>query len=43
MTTNRQRAIDAHCHDGTAMVLLSVLPIKATINSYVTDYNLSEV
>jgi len=43
MTKNCWRSIDAHFHDGAGRVLLSVLPIKAAKNSFVTDYNLSEV
>jgi len=43
MTKNRRLSIDAHFHDGAGRVLLSVLPIKADKNSFVTDYNLSEV
>jgi len=43
MTKNRWRSVDAHFHDRAGRVLLSVLPIKAARNSFMTDYNLSEV
>jgi len=43
MPKNRWRSVDAHYHDGAGMVLQSVLPIKAANNSFVTEYNLSEV
>jgi len=43
MTNNRWRSVDAHFHDGAGRVLLSVLPIKAAKNSFMTEYNLSEV
>jgi len=43
MTINPWHSVDAHLHDGAGRVLLSVLPIKAAKNSFVTDYNLSEV
>jgi len=43
MTINRWHSVDAHFHHGAGRVLLSVLPIKAAKNSFVTDYNLSEV
>jgi len=43
MTTNRWRSVGAHFHDGASRVLLSVLPIQAAKNSFVTDYNLLEV
>jgi len=43
MTNNRWRSVDADFHDGAGRVLLSVLPIKAAKNSFVTQYNLSEV
>jgi len=43
MTKNRWRSVDAHFDDGAGRVLLSVLPIKTAKNSFVTDYNLSEV
>jgi len=43
MTKNRWHSIDAHFHDGARRVLLSVFPIKAAKNSFMTDYNLSEV
>jgi hypothetical protein len=41
--TLRWRSVDAHFHDRAGRVLLSVLPIKAARNSFMTDYNLSEV
>jgi len=43
MTKNRWRSVDAHFHDGAGRVLQSVLPIKAAKNTFMTDYNLSEV
>ena len=43
MTKNRGRSIDTHFHDRAGSVLLSLLPIKAARNSFMTDYNLSEV
>jgi len=43
MTNNRWRSVDAHFHDGAGRVLLSVLPIKAAKNSFMSEYNLSEV
>jgi len=43
MTKNRWGSIDAHFHDRAGRVLLSDLPIKAARNSFITDYNLSEV
>jgi len=43
MTNNRWRSVDAHFHDLAGRVLQSVLPIKAAKNSFITDYNLSEV
>jgi len=43
MTRNWWCFIDAHFHDRARRVLLSVLPIKAAKNSFMTDYNLSEV
>ena len=43
MTINRWCSVDAHFHHGAGRLLLSVLPIKAAKNSFVTDYNLSEV
>jgi len=43
MTKNRWRSVDAHFHDGAGRVLLSVLPIKASKNAFMTKYDLSEV
>ena len=43
MTKNRRRSVDAHIHDGAGRVLLSVWPIKAANNSFMTEYNLSEL
>jgi len=43
MTTHSWPSVDAHFHDGAGRVLLSALPIKAAKNSFMTDYNLSEV
>jgi hypothetical protein len=43
MTKNHCRSIDAHFLDGAGSELLSVLPKKAAKNSFVTDYNQSEV
>jgi len=43
MTNNCWRSIDAHFHDGAGRVLYSVLPIKAARNSFMTDYDLSEM
>jgi len=43
MTKNRWRSVDTHFRDGAGRVLLSVLPIKAGENSFMTEYNLSEV
>jgi hypothetical protein len=40
---NCWRSVDTHFHDGAGRVLLSVLPIKAAKNSFLNDYNLSEV
>jgi hypothetical protein len=42
-TKNRWCSVDTHFHDGVGRVLLSVLPIKAAKNSFLTDYNLSEM
>jgi len=43
MTKNCWRSVDAHFHDGAGRALLSVFPIEAAKNSFMTDYNLSEV
>jgi len=43
MNENCWRSVDAHFRDGAGKVLQSVLPIKATKNSSMTDYNLLEV
>jgi len=43
MTINCWRSVDTHFHDWAGRVLVSVLPIKAAKNSFVTDYNLAEV
>jgi hypothetical protein len=43
LTKNRWRSEDTHFHDRAGRVLQSVLPIKAAKNSFMTDYNLSEV
>jgi len=43
ITKNRWRYLDAQFHDGARRILKSVLPIKAANNSFMTDYNLSEV
>jgi len=43
MTKNCWRSVDAHFHDGVGRVLLSVLAIQAAKNTFMTDYNLSEV
>jgi len=43
MTKNCRRSVDAHFHNGAGRVLLSVLPIKAAKNPFMTNYNLSEV
>ena len=43
MTKNRWCSVDAHFHNGAGRVLLSVLPIKTAKNSFMTEYNLSEV
>jgi len=43
MTKNCWRSVDTHFHDGAGRVLLSVSPIQEGKNSFVTDYNLSEV
>jgi hypothetical protein len=43
MTKNRWCSVEAHFHDWAGRVLLSVLPIKAAKNCFVTDYNLSKV
>jgi hypothetical protein len=43
MTTHHWCSIDAHFHNGAGRVLQSVLSIKAAINSFMADYNLSEV
>jgi len=43
MTKNCWRSVDTHIHDGAGRVLQSVLLIKAANNSFMTDYNLSEV
>jgi len=43
MTPHRWRSVHAHFHDGAGRVLLSVLPIKAAKDPFITDYNLSEV
>jgi hypothetical protein len=43
MTINRWRSVDAHFHHGAGKVLLSDLPMKAVKNSFIAEYNLSEV
>jgi hypothetical protein len=43
MTKNHWRSVDPHFHGRAGRVLLSSLPIKAAKNSFLTDYNLSEV
>ena len=43
MTKNRRYSVDPHFQDGAEKVLQSVLPIMAAKNSFITDYNLSEV
>ena len=43
ITKNHWHCIDAHFHDGARRVLQSVLPIKAGKNTFMTEYNLSEV
>jgi len=43
MTKSHWRSVDAYFHDGAGKILQSVLPIKAAKNTFMTDYNLSEV
>jgi hypothetical protein len=43
MTNNHWHSIDANFHDTAGRVLLSVLPIKAGKNTFMTEYSLSEV
>jgi hypothetical protein len=43
MTKNRWRSVDAHFHDRAVRLLQSVSPIEAAKNSFLTNYNLSEV
>jgi len=43
ITKNRWRSVDAHFHDGAGRELLSVLPIKAGKNTFMTEDNLLEV
>ena len=43
LTKNCWHSVDAHFHDGAWRVLQYVLPIKATENTCMTEYNLSEV
>jgi len=43
MTKNCWRSIDAHFHDGAGRVLQSVLPIKSGKNTFMTEYNISDV
>jgi len=43
MTKNRWRSVDTQFHNGTRRVLLSVWPIKAGKNTFMTEYDLSGV
>jgi len=43
MTKNHWPSVDAHFDDGAGRVLLSILPIKASKNTFMTKYDLSEV
>ena len=43
MTKNCWRSIDSQFHDGAGRVLYIILPRREAKNSFMTDYNLSEV